>query len=142
MLNAADISAALPHGSGMSLLERVVSWCENTIVCEAVSHDRESNPLHLRGALPVITLVEYAAQAAAVHSSLVLSGMGRVRPAYIGALKKVSLFSEVIPRHTPVLKVHASVEMVSDAGAIYSFEVVADSVLISGRMVLVIPTSV
>ncbi len=65
------ICARLPHAGRMCLLERLESWDSDTITCIATSHRDADNPLRRGGRLHAVAGVEYAAQAMALHSSLV-----------------------------------------------------------------------
>ncbi len=67
----ADIAARIPHSGPMCLLDRVLSWNRETIVCEADNHRHPDHPLACDGALDTIAAVEYAAQAMAVHGALI-----------------------------------------------------------------------
>lgn len=72
-MNHDAICARLPHAGSMCLLERLESWDGETIRCVATSHRAHDNPLRSHGRLHAVTGVEYAAQAMALHGSL-LSG--------------------------------------------------------------------
>jgi predicted hotdog family 3-hydroxylacyl-ACP dehydratase len=64
------ICARLPHAGRMCLLDRLESWDNESIVCVAVSHRDPGNPLRSHECLPAVGGVEYAAQAMALHGSL------------------------------------------------------------------------
>ena len=70
MLNRAWIASKIPHQGSMCLLDEVLAWNEQRIVCSAVSHTSPENPLRLAGRLGSANGVEYAAQAMAVHGAL------------------------------------------------------------------------
>ncbi|MFK7978150.1 MAG: hypothetical protein AB8C02_18600, partial [Halioglobus sp.] len=75
MLDRRAISAMIPHDGAMCLLDAVEHWDQDTITCYSTSHHAADNPLRENGTLACITLVEYAAQAAAVHAGLVDAGI-------------------------------------------------------------------
>ena len=138
-MDAAQIAALIPHGAAMSLLDGVQSWDEKIIECFSSSHLRSTNPLLVEGCLPACMLVEYAAQAAAVHAGLMQTGMGEVRAAYVGAIKSVKFYAEHAPEDE-VLTINATAELQSAAGAIYYFMVKSSSrPLAEGRLILVQP---
>ncbi len=72
-MSEVQIDELLPHGGPMSLLDAVTSVSTDTIACESLSHQRKDNPLREDGSLHAVNLVEYAAQAMALHFAF-LSG--------------------------------------------------------------------
>lgn len=70
MLDRAAISALVPHAGPMVLLDRVVRYDDESILCSATSHRRDDNPLRRHGLLHAVCGAEYGAQAAAVHGPL------------------------------------------------------------------------
>jgi predicted hotdog family 3-hydroxylacyl-ACP dehydratase len=75
-LDHAWIAARIPHQGSMCLLDRVLEWDDNRILCAATSHRAGDNPLRARGRLSAACGIEYAAQAMAVHGALCLVGAG------------------------------------------------------------------
>jgi predicted hotdog family 3-hydroxylacyl-ACP dehydratase len=65
------IESHIPHHGRMCLLDEVVSWDTDRIICRSSSHRAADNPLRSRGALGIACGIEYAAQAMAVHGALV-----------------------------------------------------------------------
>ena len=139
-LNAREIAARIPHGDSMSLLDRVEDWSPQEIFCSTRSHIKADNPLRENHQLFSVALVEYGAQAAAVHASLLQSGIGNAGPAYLGAVKSLVLGTELVPQTQAPLAIHARVELHNDGGAVYCFEAsLQDRTLAQGRLVLVQP---
>ncbi|MGH8255212.1 MAG: 3-hydroxylacyl-ACP dehydratase [Steroidobacteraceae bacterium] len=64
------IAAHIPHQGRMCLLEEVLSWDEQQLLCRAGSHRAIDHPLRAHGRLGSACAIEYAAQAAAVHGAL------------------------------------------------------------------------
>ena len=141
LTRAINIAELIPHGAAMCLLDKVVSWDAQHIVCESQSHLREDNPLREGGQLAAIALVEYAAQAAAVHAALTqntVSAAGEVKPAYLGAIKELNLFVRYIASDVDILLVGAQCVLTSANGAIYAIEVkTKEEYLIQGKIILV-----
>lgn len=54
----------------MCLLERLLAWDEQGILCSTLTHRDPANPLWCDGKLAAIHVVEYAGQAAALHGAL------------------------------------------------------------------------
>ena len=65
-----SIETLLPHAGRMRLIDRVVSYDEQTIVCESDSHRAADHPLAEAGVLSIICGLEYGAQAMAIHGAL------------------------------------------------------------------------
>ena len=71
-LSAAEIYRRIPHSGAMRLLAGVTFWNDSSIVCSATSHMEIDNPLRDNGVLSNVHALEYAAQAIAVHGSLLM----------------------------------------------------------------------
>jgi predicted hotdog family 3-hydroxylacyl-ACP dehydratase len=69
-LDHAWIAAHIPQQGGMCLLEEVLSWDLQRILCCSRSHRAADNPLRAHGRLGAACAIEYAAQAVAVHGAL------------------------------------------------------------------------
>ena len=140
----------LPHAGRMCLLERLESWDRETIACLAVSHRDPDNPLRSHERLSAVCGVEYAAQAMALHGSLLaapvlslVEGHGAptardggsagnagadFRPPPIGYLASVRDLSLYVARLDDVgadLRVEARRLHDSAGGFMYSFAILA-----------------
>jgi predicted hotdog family 3-hydroxylacyl-ACP dehydratase len=60
----------LPHRGTAVMLDSVLGWDEQELRARASSHRRPDNPLRHAGRLAAVHLVEYGAQAMAVHGAL------------------------------------------------------------------------
>jgi predicted hotdog family 3-hydroxylacyl-ACP dehydratase len=69
-ISADEIYARIPHSGAMRLLDAVLSWDDQSIVCSASSHVDPANPLRDNGVISSVHALEYAAQAMAVHGSM------------------------------------------------------------------------
>lgn len=121
MLDKAQLSALIPHAGSMCLLERVDEWNADAIQCVAYSHRDPANPLRRDGALAALHLVEYAAQAMAIHGAL-LAG-GGPQAGMIGALRDVRLYIEHVDHLTHPLLIKATRRLARSDGLIYDFAV-------------------
>ena len=88
------IAAHIPHQGSMCLLDRVLEWSEQRIVCEAVGHADPANPLRDAGRLGAATGVEYAAQAMAVHGALLAQSDAAPTQGYLTSVRGLSLHVE------------------------------------------------
>lgn len=119
----------------MCLLGRMERASETEIVCSAVSHLNRDNPLRSHGRLGAAVALEYAAQAMALHGSIL--NADRDVPAKGGRLINVRQLTLHCARFDDLvspLTVQATRLMGDLANVIYSFEVSANGQMIaSGR---------
>ena len=106
----------------MCLLDRVVAWDDGSIRCTAASHRDAAHPLREANGLSVWAGIEYAAQVAAVHGSLV-AGDAAPRQAVLGKARDVSATRERLDDVEGDLDLEARVKHRDPAGAVYEFEV-------------------
>ena len=135
-----ELCARIPHAGKMCLLEQVLGWDQTHIHCLATSHRNHDNPLRARGVLGSVSGVEYAAQAMAVHGSLIDShAQAGPRPGFIVSLRDVRLFVDRLDLVQEDLQVRASQLSGSEGGFVYEFEVSANQhCLLSGRIGVVL----
>ncbi|MFO1418897.1 MAG: hydroxymyristoyl-ACP dehydratase [Methylotetracoccus sp.] len=123
----------LPHKGAMCLLDRVISWDRRHIRCTAVSHRAIDNPLRERGRVDGICLIEYAAQAVALHGGLI--GNGAAAPGYLAAVRDVRLAVRALERIDAELVIEAECELADPSGLLYRFAIeAAGAKLGSGRL--------
>lgn len=139
-LDKPAIECLIPHKGSMCLLDKVEQWDQQTVACISMSHHLPHNPLLEDGQLNAMVLVEYAAQAAAIHASLTGAGIGGTHTALIGAVKALKLHCRSVAPSQKILTVVAQSILQSGGGAIYQIEVRAqDALLVEARVVLVLP---
>jgi len=138
------IAARIPHQGTMCLLDSVESWDNNHICCQARSHTDPANPLRAHGRLGAACGVEYAAQAMAVHGTLVgESGTSSIpaapRAGYLASVRGVTLFVDRLDTVDGPLTVSAERVTGDDNTVLYSFMVQAgEHTLLSGRAIVVL----
>jgi len=64
------IAAHIAHQDRMCLLDQVLSWDPQQLLCRAGNHRAADHPLRAHGRLGSACAIEYAAQAVAVHGAL------------------------------------------------------------------------
>lgn len=136
LLTREQIAALIPHGEAMCMLDEVVMWDADQIRCRSSHFAHSDNPLFEEGQLHTVLLLEYAAQAAAVHAALLQSSLGERRPAYIGAVKSVEILKPVSDNRCAI-DIEAHCLLNNSSGAIY--EVLAQQqgdLLLRGRLIL------
>jgi predicted hotdog family 3-hydroxylacyl-ACP dehydratase len=143
-LDHAWIAARIPHQGSMCLLDHVLEWDDNRILCSAASHRAGDNPLRAHGRLGIACGIEYAAQAMAVHGALcaasaVVEGAPAPRMGMLTSVRGVDLQVSRLDDIAADLEVQA--ERVSgDRNAIvYEFTLRADArILVSGRATVIL----
>jgi len=90
-LDHAAIAACIPHQGSMCLLDAVLDYSEAAITCRAISHLDPANPLRAEGRLGAANGIEYAAQAMAVHGSLLARAGDPPRQGYLTSVRSVAL---------------------------------------------------
>lgn len=87
-----EICELIPHSGEMCLLDAVKYWDEKSITCITNTHRNADNPLRNSDGLPMISLLEYAAQAMAVHGCLLTEKEGvYIKEGYLAALHDVQI---------------------------------------------------
>jgi len=136
----ASIAALIPHQGEMCLIDQVLDWDAEQISARSGTVHQSSNPLLQDGQLYTVVLVEYAAQAAAIHAALAGEGMGRDRAAVVGAIKSLQLHVPVVATAITELTLTARCILNDPGGAIYQLSAqAADETLMEARVVLVLP---
>jgi predicted hotdog family 3-hydroxylacyl-ACP dehydratase len=135
VLGREAIAARIPHAGRMVLLDRVIEWDAASLTCGTRTHLDAHNPLREPEGLPVWAGLEYAAQAAALHGSLL--GSGAPRRGYLALARDVHPFCELLDGIEGELVVRSTLVHADPSGAIYHFELACPTrVLLTGRTTL------
>lgn len=139
LVDKATLCDLIPHAGSMCLLDEVLAWDEDQIQCRSQSHLLQDNPLRSAGGLNSIMLLEYGAQAMAVHGGLLARAKGeRINEGYLAALRDIKIEDAQIDTIKSPLLVEASKMMAQQGNMIYQFSVkVDDKVLVSGRATVI-----
>jgi predicted hotdog family 3-hydroxylacyl-ACP dehydratase len=139
VLDHAGIAARIPHAGTMCLLAAAVDWSEAAISCTATSHSDPANPLRADGRLGAATGIEYAAQAMALHGSLLAVEGGPPRQGYLASVRGVILHAERLDDLPGPLDIRAE-RLSGDANnVLYQFSVShAGQCLLEGRAAVVL----
>ena len=139
-LDGAQIAQLIPHHGGMCLLAGVTQYDPQSITCIAVSHRLISNPLRENGLLHAVCGVEYAAQAMAIHGTL-LAGQSD-KPPRGGRLAGVRALELKVNRLDDIeadLEVNAIQIMGDDNSMVYEFTVdAAGRNLLTGKATVIL----
>jgi len=129
-----ELAALIPHAGNMCLLDRVVACSADEIECAARSQNSPDHPLRRGGQLSALHLVEYAAQAAAVHGAMQAGGIQR---GMLAALREVHLHVVRVDDIDTELRVHATRRLSQASGSLYDFRVEAGGrPLCAGRVAI------
>lgn len=147
-LDRAWIAAHIPHQGGMCLLDSVRSWDPVRIECASRTHLSSGHPLRANGRLGSACLIEYAAQAMAVHAALRFPATvrcGEAPPAGRGMLasaRAVELWVADLDAITDELTIRAERLHADGRGALYAFEISAgERRLAQGRAAVLLETA-
>lgn len=120
MLSQSQIRSRIAHAGAMCLLDSVQHWDASTITCQALA-PTAAHPLAMGSVVSAVAAVEYAAQAAAVHGSLL---DGAQSPAgMLAKLNDVELCGPGLDELGGPITIRAELLSRADAGCIYTFEV-------------------
>ena len=134
----ASIETLLPHAGRMRLIDRIVSYDEQTIVCESDSHRAADHPLVEGGVLSIVCGLEYGAQAMAIHGALLARGE-RARHGYLVAASDLRWSVERLDQCATPLLIKAVTEFRTDNQVAYRFEISASgTAVLSGRASVVL----
>ncbi|MFO1350438.1 MAG: phosphotransferase [Gammaproteobacteria bacterium] len=126
LIGKTELCALLPHQGAMCLLDGVLAWDTDTIVCVSHSHRDAIHPLRKHGRLAALHAFEYGAQAAAAHGVLTARAAGTVaRPAYLAALRDGRLYASYLDDIAGPLEITARQQLREAASCIYEARVSA-----------------
>lgn len=127
------IASRIPHQGRMCLLDGVLDWDDERVVCRATSHRDLDNPLRARGRLGIACGIEYAAQAMAVHGALCAAG-ATPRIGYLASVRDVEFRASRLDDVAAELEIEARRHAGDGNHVVYRFVVRADHRdLVSGR---------
>ncbi len=139
-----QIAALVPHQGTMCLLARVDAWDAQGIVCHANNHRDARHPLRTRSGLLSSCLIEYAAQAMAVHGALHGGPAALVsRPGLLAAARQVKLgllnLDDLPKLQADELHIEATRQAADERQLLYSFTARHGALqLASGRITVVL----
>jgi predicted hotdog family 3-hydroxylacyl-ACP dehydratase len=148
-LTKTEIAARIPHSGPMCLLDRVISWNNETIICEANNHRDQDHPLALDGALDTMAAIEYAAQAMAVHGALIAENAASntqsdgPKMGYLASVRDVSCAIPFLHELSSPLRIEATRLMGEETRVLYEFTVSSSEQLCAqGRAAVVLDAGI
>jgi predicted hotdog family 3-hydroxylacyl-ACP dehydratase len=143
LIDKSEIRTLVPHSGTMCLLDAVVRWDDESIVCVTNTHRDATNPLARDGVVSAVYALEYGAQAAAIHGGLRARAAGTTAPpCYLAALRDCHLHVARLEDLRSPLQVRAR-RLFGDAGnTIYEFVISAgDTPVANGRVTIMLRVS-
>ena len=140
------IAALIPHSGRMCLLERLIEWDANRIVCAAINHRDADHPLRTQRGLLAPVAIEYAAQAMALHGALIGQAAGTpATPGYLASARSVQLhrlrLDDLPPAAPDELRIEATRQAGDAQQILYTFHVShAGRPVADGRAAVVLNT--
>lgn len=123
----------------MCLLDQVVRWDDESIVCASKTHRDRLNPLRRAERLSAVHAFEYGAQAAAVHGGLRARAAGKTAPpGFLAALRDARLLVASLDDLISPLEIHARRLFGDSANTVYECRLLAGDVLLAeGRLTII-----
>lgn len=139
-INKAEIRTLIPHSGLMCLLDGVVEWDDESIICLSSSHLDPANPLRRDGRLSGVHAFEYGAQAVAVHGGLrARSADLTAPPGYLAALRDARLHVARLDDVGSPLRIYARRLFGDAVNTIYECRITAGDVdLAEGRIIIML----
>jgi predicted hotdog family 3-hydroxylacyl-ACP dehydratase len=137
------IEAHIPHQGRMCLLDEVRAWDQSSLECASRTHRAPDHPLRAHGRLGAACLLEYAAQAMAVHGALRFPADTATATRSIGAGGSIGVLASARSVELRVadlddiaeeLLIHVERQHSDERGALYEFRIsAAGTLLAQGR---------
>ena len=141
-IDKAEIRTLIPHAGLMCLLDSVLAWDDESIICTSQTHRDPDNPLRRDGRLSALHAFEYGAQAAGLHGGLKARSVGMAAPPfYLVALRDAHLQVTRLDDIDSPLEVRAQRVFGDASNAIYECRVLAaDALLADARITFMLRT--
>jgi predicted hotdog family 3-hydroxylacyl-ACP dehydratase len=135
LMNHGQIAALIPHAGAMCLLDDLLSWNAEAVLCVSNRYRDAKNPLRNKdGALGIACGIELAAQAMALHGRLTAGAGDSPRGGLLASLRDIRFGAAILDVGTGELTIAAERLLGDSAGATYSFSLTCDDIeILSGR---------
>jgi len=139
-IDKAEIRTLIPHTGSMCLLDSVLDWNDESIVCATNTHRDKANPLRRDGRLSALHALEYGAQAAAIHGGLRARAAGATAPpCYLAALRDAHLHVARLDDLASPLEVRAQCLFGDSGNTIYQCAISASGISVAeGRVTIML----
>jgi predicted hotdog family 3-hydroxylacyl-ACP dehydratase len=125
------------------MLDEVMRWDADSLTAISRTHGIATHPLRMRGRIPALSAIEYAAQAMAVHGGLSGAIADRPRTGYLVSLRNVVCSVSYLDEIEGELAIEVR-RLVGDAERVmYEFSLTIDEhEIISGQATVVLDADV
>jgi predicted hotdog family 3-hydroxylacyl-ACP dehydratase len=136
MLEHDEICKLIPHDGKMCLLDKVKNWNKKSITCTTSTHRNKSNPLRSNEGLPMLSLLEYGAQAMAVHGCLLAEMDGFImKEGYLASLRDINFADGLLSEVEDELVINMEHIYAESGNMIYTMSISANNIILaSGRI--------
>ena len=140
MIDIDQIRNLIPHAGSMCLLNKVLSFDAQGIVCIARSHRIQTNPLRENNMLHAVCGIEYAAQAMALHGALTSANPSQTpRAGRLAGVRSVQFAVSRLDDIPEDLEIAATQLMGDENSMVYEFTIkTLNRVLLYGKATVVL----
>lgn len=142
-LDHAAIAQRIPHAGAMCLLDSLLDTSDSTIRCHITNHADPAHPLRSGSGLLSACAIEYAAQAMALHRSLMAAQHAPPAPGFLVSARAVRLHVARLDDSPGPLRITATLAAAGADQALYHFELhdAHGDLLVEGRAAVALNTS-
>jgi len=139
VLTAEALCALLPHAGRMCLIDELIEWDAERIVCRTRSHLATDNPLRGIAGIDAVHAIEYGAQAIGLHGGLLAQAAGAPsRGGMLVSVRDVALHRERLDDTSAPLIIEAGRLLADDRNLLYAFSLKLDQEPVaSGRAAII-----
>ncbi len=146
-LNKNEICKLLPHSGEMCLIDSILSWDQENLIAQTMSHQNKKNPLLYKNKITSIMGIEYAAQTMAIHFSLIHKYADKQKQGenkqggYLATARNIQILEEnLFDFQHPQLQalfISVIILMKDSQGYTYNFEISSNNtMLICGKLTI------
>ncbi len=139
MLTTEALYTLLPHDGRMCLIDELIEWDAQRILCRTRSHLAADNPLRSDQGLDAVHAIEYGAQAIGLHGGRLARAAGEpARGGVLVSVREVELHRERLDDTAAPLTIEAQRLLADDRNLLYAFALSLDhEPVASGRAAII-----
>jgi predicted hotdog family 3-hydroxylacyl-ACP dehydratase len=127
MLNKTALCGLMPHAGTMCLIDELIEWDQERILCRTRSHLSPENPLRNNNRLSAIHAAEYGAQAVGLHGGLMAQAAGdQPQAGLLVGLRGVKLHRPYLDQTDAALTIEAHRLLADRLNLLYAFTLILD----------------
>ena len=121
LMDKQTIEQLIPHAGTMVLLDEVIHYDEHSLRATTKTHRDVNHPLRHEGQLLTLNLIEYAAQAMAVHLGVMASDAQHSAGGYLVQATAVKLYRQLLDEVIGMITIEVTRAQVGIHGGVYLF---------------------